>query len=180
MNNLLRLLTLLSLLVIATTTWTTSVFAWEPALKDLEVTPKTKKLEVRHSQIGYRSTLLFYTFDELQTVLKLQVGNKDTTFPISATVYIFEDGTTAEGLKKWLNNQHSDGLYPDVPNPKATIKLPATACKATAHKLLGKSRAPFGNYNDYEVTFAVKEYSDMRNVQLKAFSGVTKVHIKSP
>ena len=66
----------------------------------LQVNDRTPKLEVRHSQIGYRSTLLFYTFKKQHAVLKLQIGNRDKTFPITATVYRFADGVTEEGLKK--------------------------------------------------------------------------------
>jgi len=39
---------------------------------------------------------------------------------MTATVYIFDDSVTEDGLKKWLNNQHSDGLFVDVPEPTST------------------------------------------------------------
>ncbi len=70
----------------------------------LEVTKSTPKLEVRFSQIGYRSTLLFYTFKKQKAVLKLQFGNRDKTFPVSGTVYFFAADVTENGMKKWLNN----------------------------------------------------------------------------
>jgi hypothetical protein len=149
------------------------------APKVLEINKLTQKLEVRHSQIGYRNTLLFFTFNEQKTVLKLQIGNRDKTFPMTATVYIFDDSVTKDGLKKWLNNQHSDGLFPDVPRPISTLKIPATVCKVTSHKLVDNTKQPFGEYANYAVTFEVKDYADMMNIKLKRFTGETKVHVKT-
>ena len=46
----------------------------DKSLKALEVTKSTPKAEVRNSQIGYRDTLLFYTFTDQKAVLMLQLG----------------------------------------------------------------------------------------------------------
>jgi hypothetical protein len=153
--------------------------ASEKASRVLEVNKLTQKLEVRHSQIGYRSTLLFYTFKEQKTVLKLQIGNRDKTFPMTATVYIFADSVSEDGLKKWLNNQHSDGIFPDVPQPITTHKVPAKVCKVTSHKLIDRSKQQFGEYDNYAVTFEVNDYADMESIKLKGFAGDTKVHVKT-
>jgi hypothetical protein len=149
------------------------------APKVLEVNKGTPKLEVRHSQIGYRDTLLFFTFKEQQTVLKLQIDNRDKKFPMAATVYIFDDRVSEDGLKKWLNNQHSDGLFVDVPKPTITQKVPAKYCKVTASDLINNTKEPFGQYANYAVAFEVKDYTDMKNVKLKGFTGKTKVHVKT-
>jgi hypothetical protein len=153
--------------------------ASETTPKVLEINKLTPKLEVRQSQIGFRSTLLFYTFNEQQTVFKLRIGNQDKTFPMTATVYIFDDSVTEDGLKKWLNNQHSDGLFVDVPRPTSTLKIPAKVCKVTAHKLIGHTKQQFGEYDNYAVTFKVKDYADKTNIKLKGFTGDTKVHVKT-
>lgn len=151
----------------------------EKSPKVLKISKETKKLEVRQSQIGYRDTLLFYTFNEQKTVLKLRIGNKDKSFPVTAEFYIFEDSVTEEGIKKWLNNQHSDGLFPDVPEPIAKHKAPEEVCKVTSHKLIDHTKQQFGEYDNYAITFEVTDYTDMKNVKLKGFEGETKVHIKT-
>ena len=138
----------------------------------LKVDEKTPKLEVRYSQIGFRDTLIFYTFDDEQAVLKLQFGNRDKTF-------LFDDDVTAEGLKKWLNNQHSDGLFPEVPEPTKTLKIPAKFCQVTSHELIDRSKQPFGEYENYDVKFEVDDYNDMMHVKLQGFTGATKVHVKT-
>jgi hypothetical protein len=153
--------------------------AIEKDSKVLEVNKQTKKLEVRDSQIGYRDTLLFYTFNEQKTVLKLQIGNQDKTFPMTATVYIFDDGVTEEGLEKWLNNQHSDGLFPEVPEPVSKHKIPAKFCEVTSHELIDHTKQQFGEYDNYAVTFKVKDYDDEKSIKIKGFTGDTKVHVKT-
>ena len=145
----------------------------------LEVNEKTPKLEVRYSQIGFRDTLQFYTFSQQKAVLKLQFGNQDKTFPVTGQLYLFADGVTEEDLKKWLNNQHSDGLFADIPEPIATHKLPAMHCKTTSHKFIDHSKEPFGEYDNYAVKFQVSDYSEVKNVVLKGFVGETKVHLKT-
>jgi len=153
--------------------------AAEEAPRLLEVNKQTQKLEVRHSQIGYRSTLLFYTFPEQKSVLKLEIGNRDKTFPVTATVYLFAGDVTAKGLKKWLNNQHSDGLYPDVPEPASVLKIPAKVCAVTSHKASGVSKQPFGVYENFDVKFAVIDYAGDKHFKLQGFNGATKVHVKT-
>ncbi len=54
------------------------------ALKTLELTKLTPKLEVRQSQTGFRDTSVFYTFNEQQAVLKLQFDNRKNTIPMTA------------------------------------------------------------------------------------------------
>lgn len=147
--------------------------------KPLKVTKSTEKLEVRESQIGYRDTLLFYTFADQNAVLKLQIGNKDKSFPMAGTIYIFADSVKEDDLKKWLNNQHSDGLFPDVPEPISTHKIPKTSCNVTSHKMIDRSKQEFGEYDNYSVTFDVKDYADKKNVALKGFSDTAKVHVKT-
>ena len=45
---------------------------------------QVKKLAVTSSQIGYRNTLLFYTFNDQKTVLKVLIDNKNKDFPVEA------------------------------------------------------------------------------------------------
>jgi hypothetical protein len=145
--------------------------------KILEVTKATPKLDVSMSQIGYRDTLLFYTFKEQSSILKLQIDNKDKTFPVVGTLYKFASGVQAEDLDKWLNNQHSDGLFVDVPMPVATQKLPGKTCRVTQPKLLDHTKQEFGEYDNYSVTVEVKDYTDAAGVTLKGFTATTKVHV---
>ena len=104
--------------------------------------PKPDRVEIRHSMLGYRDTVVFYTFKEQRAVMVLNIGNSDETFPITASVYLFDKTTTEKGLKKWINNQHSDALFGDAPEPLATRKLPAGFCTVTSREQTGTSENP--------------------------------------
>lgn len=142
---------------------------------------KAQRREVRHSMIGFRNTLLFYTFKDQQAVLTLSIGNTDETFPVKGKIHLFDAATTEEGLKKWVNNQHSDGLFPDVPTPVFTGELPGGSCRVTSHKQTGTSPNPTSpdTFKNYEVTLSVKEHAIDTKVKLSAFTDTATVHVKS-
>ena len=144
---------------------------------------QAEKKEIRHSMIGFRNTLIFYTFKEQRTIMTLAIDNKDDSFAIKAKVYLFDKATPMEGLAKWINNQHSDGLFPDVPNPVQTVELPKGTTAVTAKKITGKNKNPSpvvdAMFSDYEVQLSVKEYTEAGKFKLSAFTDQAKVHVKS-
>ena len=134
------------------------------------------KLEVWHSMIGFRNTLVFYTFDDQKAVVKLNIGNQDTKFPVKTTIYLFPENTTAKGIGKWLNNQHSDGLFPDVPRPEKMIEIDNKA-SVKNFKELEKKELRGKKFIAYEVNIEVDAFSDKTNVKLNSFKLTTKVHV---
>jgi len=144
-------------------------------------TKNAKKLEVRHSMIGVRSTLLFYTFSDQQAILTVLIDNQDKTFPVAARVYLFSKTTTDEELGKWVNNQYSDGLFVDPPTPEHNLELPQEVVKVAAHKKIGESasQGPVdGIFEDYEVTLIVNDYAGDSKFKLTGFNDTAKVHVK--
>lgn len=140
-----------------------------------------EKKEVRYSMMGPRDTLLFYTFADQQAVLRLRIANKDASFPVSGTVLLFDGKTTKEGLAKWLNNQHSDGLFPEVPEPVETVELPAEVCRVAEKKLLGEkeNEGPAGGtFADYQLKISVKGHKVEGKFDLKGFEDQAGVFIK--
>ena len=139
-----------------------------------------KKEQVRHSMLGPRDTLLFYTFAEKAAVLVLRIDNTAAPLPVSATVHLFAPGTTAEALGKWINNQHSDGLFIDPPEPTASVKLPEGTAAVTARELAGKENHPDGEtvFGDTKVKITVKEHREPGKFHLPAFADQADVFVK--
>ena len=142
---------------------------------------KAKKTEVRHSMLGPRDTLLFYAFGDSGAVLRLQIPNDSAKFSVKGSVVLFPDGTDAEALAKWINNQHSDGLFADAPQPSATIELPEGVCEVAASKFIGeKPSGPGGeSYGEYEVSVRVKDHEAAGKFELKAFADKAGVLVKA-
>ena len=149
--------------------------------RELKCDPEQKR-EVRNSMIGFRSTLIFYTFKDQQAVMVVLIDNKDETFPVTAKVHLFDEGTTEEGLKKWINNQHSDGLFPDVPSPTFTAELPKEVARVTSHKEAGTSKNPGprpGVYKNYEVQLFIDDHEVDGKFKLAAHKDMARVHVPS-
>ncbi|MDG2126117.1 MAG: hypothetical protein P8J87_20620 [Verrucomicrobiales bacterium] len=143
---------------------------------------KAEKLEVRHSMLGFRNTLRFYTFKDQQAVLVLSIGNKDETFPVTGKVFLFPEVTTAKELEKWINNQHSDAIYPDIPKPAFTAELPKGYCKVTSHQQKGTSENPGPGkttFKNFTVELAVKAHAIDKKFKLPAFTDTAIVHVAS-
>lgn len=141
---------------------------------------KAEKLEVRHSMLGFRNTLVFYVFKDQQAILVLSIDNKDETFPVTGKIYLFDKSTSDKGLKKWINNQHSDGLFPDVPKPTFTGELPKELCKVTSHKQTGTSNDPGPRkvaFKDFEVELSIKAHDSDKKFKLSAFTDTARVHV---
>ena len=143
---------------------------------------KAEKLEIRHSMLGFRNTLIFYTFKNQRAILRLSIDNKDESFPVTGKILLFDKATTEEGLKKWINNQHSDALFPDVPKPIFTGDLPKGTCKVTSHKQTATSKNPGprkGNFKNFEVELSVKAHGIDEKFKLSAFTDTARVHVES-
>lgn len=139
-----------------------------------------KKEVVRHSMIGIRDTLIFYTLAGQKAVVVLHIDNGSAAFKTSGTVFLFAPETTEEGLGKWVNNQHSDGLFVDAPEPVLSLKLPDGSCTVTDRKVVGEEKSPMGDevFSDYQVKIAVKEHRVEGKYRLAAFVGEANVYLK--
>ena len=140
---------------------------------------QVQKLEVSSSLGGFRNTLIFYTFQDQKAVLKIVIDNKSTKFPVAATLYTFAENATEDGLKKWLNNQHSDGLFVDVPEPTANHKIAAGSCKTLSHKLIDQTKSPFGTFDNYSVAFQIRRVAKTGKFRVKDFTDKATVHLKT-
>ena len=144
---------------------------------------KPEKFEIRHSMIGYRSTLVFYSFTEQKAVLVVEINNQDESFPVTGTVHLFEATTSAEELRKWINNQHSDALFIDAPTPVIMEKLPVGFCEITARKQTGTSENPGPAkkkiFKDFEVDLSIKARDVGGKIKLPAFTDTVRVHVES-
>ena len=114
-----------------------------PAAAELELAIKAAKKElIRHSMVGPRNTLVFYTFAAQKAVLVLQVEDRNSTLTVSGTLQIFDPKATEESLSKWVNNQHSDGLYVDPAIPAQSLKLPDGTFTVADRKRVGQENRP--------------------------------------
>ncbi len=172
------LLTLATCGIIAATTSTLKA-------RDLDVAD-VKKQEIRYGQMGPRDTIVFYTFGDQDAVLQLNIKHAEGKFSVSGKMQLFKEGTGADGMGKWINNQHSCGLFPDVPKP-TTVALPAEACMVMESKLVGVKAGGGGRveldpaqapkFEDYALKIQVSELK-MEGFRLKSFTTDSGAFVK--
>ena len=149
--------------------------------KDAKASLKPRKTEIVHSMMGFRNTLVMYEFKDQKTILQVNIDNKDDSFPLKGKLYIFDPSVTEDGMKKWINNQHSDARYPDVPQPKITKNLPEGFAKVTSKTPEGAQNNPGpagGTYMKYEVSLSVKAVVINSNNSLPTFTDTVKAYVR--
>jgi len=138
-----------------------------------------KKTEVRHSMMGPRDTVIFYAFEKQHAVLVVNLKHQVNQFVVTAKVHVFADDVTGKALGKWVNNQHSDGLFADAPSPTASYSIPEKSCEVVGSKLVERIKAHQGEYDDYSVQFKIGEVAEKDVFVLKAVAETSKVFVKS-
>lgn len=143
----------------------------------LEIVPETPKLATAESMIGYADTKVFYRLMEQKVVLRLTIGNQ-AAFPLTATVYVFPADATADGIDAWINNQYSDALFPETAEPSHSEEIPAERCRVVMKKLTQRSQQPFGNYQEFQVTYAIDSCENVAGFTIKPFRDSARVFVK--
>ncbi|MEZ6142671.1 MAG: hypothetical protein R3B84_19085 [Zavarzinella sp.] len=138
---------------------------------------EVKRFVANQSQIGYVSTRVFYTIVDQNLVVVIHLDNSKKDFPIKGKVYHFAKEVNAEGLAKWLNNQHSDGLYADAPEASATEDLPADCGKVLASKSSGKKDGGIGVYEQFDVKFKITGCKLKSGTKLLDFEDSASVYV---
>lgn len=154
------------------------------SLNDVVATEQVKptKNEVAYSMLGFRNTLVFYTFEKQNVVLKILIDNQDQSFPLSCDLYQFAPTTTEQNLKNWINNQHSDAIFPEVPQPIFTKKLPKGFCKVTASEEIRAHDNPGpvpGKFTEFKVQYSVKARNVGKNIKIPTFADSAKVFVQT-
>lgn len=139
-----------------------------------------KKETIRHSMIGITSTRVFYTLPEQKAVVVVHIDNATAAFPATGTVVLFASDVTEEGISKWINNQHSDGLFVDPAEPVFTGKLPENTFTIIAREPVGQAENPADKaiHMDFKVKIAVKAHEETGKYKLAAFEDEVGVFLK--
>ncbi len=140
--------------------------------------PQVKRFETAQTQIGYTHTKIFYTFGDLKTVFVITIQN-NRDFTTTGQAHQFDAKYSVEDLDKWINNQHSDGLFADAPEPKNVVNLPKNAFKTEAIKPQGNQQGPQDNYEKYQVEFKLAEQNIKGELTIKSATDTATVYVKS-
>lgn len=137
-------------------------------------------IESYYSLHRYGPTLKIYHLKDQNVVLKISIDNASTDFEMDVTVAMFADDLPDEDLEKWINNQHSDGIEPDAPEPLETFDLPEQNHSVTSHTLIDQSTGQNGDeYDNYALELYVDNVSEEDVFYLMSFVADAVVHVQT-
>jgi len=131
------------------------------AERRVTIAPDSPAIEINryYSLLAHGPTKKFYVLPEAKVVVV--VATVDGTAETSATIHVFPADVTAEGVEKWINNQHSDALHPDVPQPLRSVPVPAERFRAKAGPPLDHEKGQGGDeYDRVRVEFTIDAFQD--------------------
>ncbi|MFM9010065.1 MAG: hypothetical protein ACKON8_04130 [Planctomycetota bacterium] len=129
--------------------------------REVAIGPDTPAREVNRyfSPSAHGPTQKFFVFADARIVVL--VATVDGTSDASATIHVFPEGTSSEGVDRWINNRHSDALFPDAAEPERTIKVPDAKFRAKAGAVVGHEVGQGGDeYDRVPVEFAIEPFTD--------------------
>lgn len=149
------------------------------AERRVKLAPDTPATEVNRyfSLLAHGPTKKFYVLPEAKVVVV--VATVDGKADASATIHVFPADVSAEGIAKWINNQHSDALHPDVPMPLRSVLVPADRFHAKAGPPLDHEKGEQGDeYDRVRVEFTIDAFED-GDVKVEASRGSLDAFIRT-
>lgn len=149
------------------------------AERRVAISPDTPALEINRyfSPLAHGPTKKFYVLPEAKVVVV--VATADGTADASATIHVFAVDATAEGVEKWINNQHSDALHPDVPEPLRSLAVPADRFHARVGPPLDHEQGQGGDeYDRVRVEFTIDAFDD-GDLEVEASKGSLDAFIRT-
>ena len=130
------------------------------------------------SMLLHGNTLNIFHFEEQNAVLLVNLPNESADLTLTATVHIFDEAETTETIGQWINNQYSDALFPEVPEPIESIVLGDSGHTFIATTLVGQESRQFGDeYDIYEVEYRINETQEEGQFTLNVFTYETVVYV---
>ena len=147
----------------------------------VEFTPDTEAREVStyYSLHAHGPTVKFYVFPEACVVAVVRVTPAGKAIDTAVDVAVFPRDTAVESIQKWINNQHSDAIYPDVPNPERRFTVDGKWVHATSKGPLEHEVGGNGDeYDRHEVEFAIDAFTE-GDVDFRASRGTANAFVRT-
>ena len=130
--------------------------------------------------VRFRSTLQFYHFSDKNAVLMIEFDNQSREFVRTADLVLFDVNATTDGIEKWINNQHSDGLFFDFAKPLDTYAISSDAIAITSAAFVENLSGDSGDrYEHTLIDFTVANLSEPNRYFLNGFADQSVVYLQT-
>ena len=125
----------------------------------------------------YGPTKIFYHFTENNVVLVIDLTSELSIIQANAVIHLFAVTESADSILKWINNQHSDGLFADAPVPLMSVTLPADDVTIDSASFTEHLTGGYGDeYDVYDVVLHISDVAIQSSYLLREFSADTRVY----
>lgn len=152
-----------------------------PKYQTLDVNDEKTQLttvESYFSQYTYGNTLKMYQFTEQNVVLKMIIDNSSSNFAHTATLNFFDKSESKESIATWINNQYSDALLANAPDPIEVIPVPESYIMLYSSYINSEDGGDGYRYNNYQVSYSFSDFFYTQSGKLKYFSDSATVHVR--
>lgn len=153
--------------------------ATSPRQRIVSLTAETPSKEINRyfSLAAHGPTQKFHMLLEDRAVVIVRTA--DGTSTASATVVLFAEDATIEGMERWINNRHSDALYPDAAQPLVSIDVPDDAFHAEVGPVLAHEVGDGGDeYDRVHVDFTIDAFEN-EHLQFRPCTGGLDAFIRT-
>lgn len=126
-------------------------------------TPDTEAREVSRyfSLHAHGPTLKFYAFPDRGIVAVVRAAATDAALQTTVDVHVFAATVDADGIAKWINNQHSDALYADAAQPERSFTVDPTCLHVKTSEALEHEVGDNGDeYDRHRVEFSIDAFTN--------------------
>lgn len=128
----------------------------------------------------YGVTQKIYHLKNKNAAIIIWIDNKSTDFEPRVTIYLFDVDVSEQSIGSWINNQYSDGIYPDAPEPLSSYKLAEDYYSVTSYSFIGQEVGEHGDeYDSYSLEIFVDNVSEVDAFYLLSFVAETVVHVQT-
>ncbi len=145
-----------------------------------ESTTDTKSFVQCFCDALYRSTLQIYHFEAQNSVLMIEFDNTSSAFETSAVLHLFDAVATREDIARWINNQHSDGLFINPAQPVQSYTIEPQHITITSSAYVESLGGFSGDeYEKYQIEFTVANLVEADAYHLNGFSDQASVFLQT-
>jgi len=150
---------------------------------ELVVSQRTSTKTTAHSVPLYyplSQHLVVLPFRGKNAVLVIEFDNQTPDFDSTSKLVLFKSSASYESIRRWINNQHSDGVYDEYARPKVTYELKPDAVSINSSAFIETLSGVLGDvYKKTSIDFTGANASKPGSYFLNGFADQSVVYYQT-
>ena len=110
----------------------------------------------------------------------IEFDNTTTAFDTSAVLHLFDVSASEQDVSRWINNQHSDGLFVNPAQPLQSYPIDSQYITITSSAYVESLSGFNGDeYEQHHIEFTVANLLEINAFHLNGFSDQADVYLQT-